>query len=221
MREKVALICRNSNSFVEKLLEIWEKNNIALLIDTLSTIENIKKIICAEHITKAYVDSRYSSVILALTVLNVHIKCIYVESTSCEQLKGINYMRFQCKYTDDPAVVFFSSGTTDNAKGVVLSHNAINRNANKIKTYMQADENKTIGIIKSLVHSSTLVGELLVALKSKMKLFFINSVSPSIILKHIQKQNINIVCLNPALLQILSVLQEQKNIYLMHWKKYM
>lgn len=210
MREKVALICRNSNGFVEKLLEIWEKNNIAVLIDSLSTVENIKKIICMENITKAYIDSKYSSVILSLTALHIYIERIDIESSSCDQLEEKIYMRFRCNYTDDPAVVFFSSGTTDNAKGVILSHNAINKTADKIKKYMQVDENKTIGIIKSLVHSSTLVGELLVALKSNMKVFFINSVSPSIILKHIQKQKINIICLNPTLLQILYELQERK-----------
>ena len=61
-----------------------------------------------------------------------------------------------------------------------MSHNAINTNADKIQNYIQGDSDKIIGVVKSLVHSSTLVGELLVALKSKMKLFFIKSMSPAL-----------------------------------------
>ena len=91
-----------------------------------------------------------------------------------------------------------------------MSHNAINTNADKIQNYIQGDSDKIIGVVKSLVHSSTLVGELLVALKSKMKLFFIKSMSPALVLKSIQKLNINIICLNPTLLQILSKLQKKK-----------
>ena len=211
MKEKVALICKNGNGFVEALLDIWEAENIAVLIDILSSVKSIEKIILEEKITEAYVDSQNEVIILALKNLNIKIIKINVEDIMYEELQESSYLKFHSRYADDAAIVFFSSGTTDNAKGIVLSHNAINTNADKIQNYIQGDSDKIIGVVKSLVHSSTLVGELLVALKSKMKLFFIKSMSPALVLKSIQKLNINIICLNPTLLQILSKLQKKKN----------
>lgn len=210
MKEKVALICKNGNGFVEALLDIWEAENIAVLIDILSSVKSIEKIILEEKITEAYVDSQNEVIILALKNLNIKIIKINVEDIMYEELQESSYLKFHSRYADDVAIVFFSSGTTDNAKGIVLSHNAINTNADKIQNYIQGDSDKIIGVVKSLVHSSTLVGELLVALKSKMKLFFIKSMSPALVLKSIQKLNINIICLNPTLLQILSKLQKKK-----------
>lgn len=69
----------------------------------------------------------------------------------------------------------FSSGTSAKRKAIVLSHKAINKNADFIIDYMRPTKDDKIAIIKSCCHSSTVVGELLVGLKSKMKIIILKS----------------------------------------------
>lgn len=80
------------------------------------------------------------------------------------------YRKFQNNDSRDEAVVIYSSGTTGTCKGIVLSHYAIHTNAETIMDYMKPTAKDCIYICKPLSHSSMLVGELLVALKSGMSL---------------------------------------------------
>ncbi len=100
MKEKVALICKNGNGFVEALLDIWEAENIAVLIDILSSVKSIEKIILEEKITEAYVDSQNEVIILALKNLNIKIIKINVEDIMYEELQESSYLKFHSRYAD-------------------------------------------------------------------------------------------------------------------------
>ena len=52
-----------------------------------------------------------------------------------------------------------------------MSHNAINLNADMIINKMGLKQNDSLYIIKKFSHSPTLVGELLVSLKTNIKLY--------------------------------------------------
>lgn len=52
------------------------------------------------------------------------------------------YDKFHNKYSNEEAVVLYSSGTTGNSKGVILSHYAINTNADAIFLNLERRLNK-------------------------------------------------------------------------------
>src|SRR5699024_11738083 len=62
-------------------------------------------------------------------------------------------------------LILFSSGTTGKSKGIVLSYRSIVLNSTAVAEYLQLEQNDCFYISKALSHSSTLVGELLVALR--------------------------------------------------------
>ena len=69
---------------------------------------------------------------------------------------------------------------------------------------MQPSASDCIYIAKALSHSSALTGELMVALKAKMKLIIAPTVvPPRFILQNIDEFGVSIMCLNPTLLQML------------------
>ena len=78
--------------------------------------------------------------------------------------------KFQENYSKNEAIIIYSSGTTGKVKGIILSHFDINTNADAIIDYMKPTTAHCIYIAKTLSHSSTLTGELLVALKTKMNI---------------------------------------------------
>lgn len=99
------------------------------------------------------------------------------------------------------------------SKGVVLSHYSIQTNADFIYDYMRPTDKDHMMIIKTLVHSSTLMGELLVALKYNIPMY----ISPSCLLpggtlNWISQLGISILCLNPSLLVLLSRIAATRNL---------
>lgn len=110
------------------------------------------------------------------------------------------------KYEDEnePAFILFSSGTTGIPKGVIQTHKSILTNLDAIIDYMKPNENDIFYISKTMVHSSTLTGELLVALKLGLKLIALNPlVSPKTLLKRFDEYKPTIVCVNPTILRLI------------------
>lgn len=121
------------------------------------------------------------------------------------------YDKFHNKYRNEEAVVLYSSGTTGNSKGVILSHYAINTNADAIYKYMDISYPESFAIIKSLCHVSTLVGELLVCLKYHINfILFSSQMMFREIISNIQKFQINTICINPTLMWFLYKYNVQK-----------
>ena len=113
------------------------------------------------------------------------------------------YLKFHNNYSQNEALVLYSSGTTGTSKGIVLTHYAINMNADAIQSYAKLGKNDCVFLIKSLAHSSTIVGELLVALKNAVNVVAGPTVVlPRIVLSNIARFSATTICLNPTLLNL-------------------
>ena len=76
------------------------------------------------------------------------------------------------KASSDVAFVVFTSGTTGNSKGVMLTDENIITNLEYISTYFRLEGIKRMGIMRPLVHISALVGELLYGLICGLEIYF-------------------------------------------------
>ena len=120
---------------------------------------------------------------------------------------------YKNNYDNKEAVVLYSSGTTGKAKGIILSHSAISLNADLIAEYMLLSDNDCLYMVKSLSHSSTLIGELLVGLKNQIKMLISPTINnPRAILENINKYGVTTICVNPSLLDLFSFTASMKKI---------
>ncbi len=128
----------------------------------------------------------------------------YIRSSPTAQLLPSEiYAKFRNNYSRDEAIVIYSSGTTGKSKGIILSHFAINTNADAIINYMKPCNNDCMYIVKNLTHSSSITGELLVDLKMKIDLLITPTiVPPRYTLMNIEKYGVTILCINPTLLKL-------------------
>lgn len=202
---RIGIIGRNSASFVSALISIWNQNDCAVIIDPEVPLSIILKNLYDSKVTKCFIDDELYQ---KLEPKNENIKFEIMEKDSQQYPIVISENvtnTFIPRYSSQEAVILFSSGTTGEAKGIILSYRAINRNADMIIDYMRPTREDTIYVIKKLSHSSTIIGELLVGLKSKSKIVLSdNCPLPRKILQNIETYRISIMVMNPTLLYMLT-----------------
>ena len=202
---RIGLMGDNSVGFVNTLLDIWNNGDCAVLFDWKMPIGVLEEMFYSTGIEKCYIDSR---LFRGTDFQNVTINIVTYNGSDAliSPLPREIYGKYKDDYSNNEAVIIFSSGTTGKSKGVILSHYAISNNADAIAEYMDIGERDCIYIVKSLIHSSTVVGELLVALKRKVKMLLGTTMVPHrYVLRNIEKFSVSHICLNPKLLSMYSV----------------
>lgn len=201
---RVALIGINSIGYIHKLINIWNDGLCAVLIDYQTPFHAAIQMMREADVQICYLqEDLWSEYISAYTEIE------FVRYSSDSKLTFVLpkflYDEFHPNYSHHEAVIIYSSGTTGKSKGIILSHFAINTNADAIIGYMKLlSETDCIYTVRHLSHSSTLTGELLVALKSHTKMVIVASaVPPRLILSSIMKYGVTILCINPTLLSLL------------------
>ena len=200
---RVALIGENSVEYVNALLDIWNSGDCAVLIDWRIPFQTAVEMMQEAGVHTCYFEKKLLDKAFSAFVKDISFLPYERKTASAECLPESFYVKFKQNYSKKEAIVLYSSGTTGRSKGIILSHFAINTNADAIIDYMKLTTTDCIYIAKTLSHSSTLTGELLVALKTHTKLVIAPTiVPPRYIIGSISKFNVTIVCLNPILLSM-------------------
>ena len=212
---RVALIGENSLGYVNALLDIWNNGDCAVLIDWRIPFSVAIEMMQEADVQKCFVEQRFFERLTKKSVSNITMVPYEKISAAAEIIPNCIYDKFHSDYSNNEAVVIYSSGTTGKSKGVILSHFAINTNADAIIDYMKPSSEDCIYMVKTISHASSLVGELLVALKTRTRLLIAPIiVPPRYTFANIEKYRVSIMCINPTLLQMyLSECDQKKNKY--------
>ena len=201
---RVALIGKNSVEYVKLLIDIWNQGDSAVLIDWHTPLTVAFEMMMEAGVEKAYIQDVFLTTISAKTTYEIETITFKANGELTEVFPDYIYSKYQNNYSRNEAVIIYSSGTTGKSKGIILSHFAISTNADAIIDYMAPMETDCIYIVRSLTHSSTLTGELLVALKTRMKVVLTSdAVPPRYIFRTVQQYSVTLLCLNPYLLSLL------------------
>ena len=201
---RVALIGDNSIEYVNTLLGIWNAGDCAVLIDWRIPFQTAYEMMREANVSKCYIERRIFSKISPGDYKSLQFEVYENDAAIAKELPKNVYKEFNENYSRDEAVVIYSSGTTGRSKGVILSHYAINTNADSIMKYMKLGINDCIYMVKTISHLSSITGELLTALKSKIRIVIGPVVvPPRVVLNNVQKFGVTDMCLNPTILRLI------------------
>lgn len=201
MNKRIGLVGDNSIEYIGQLIRIWNDGDCAVLIDWHIPFNTTLEILKEASVHECYVDEGIFEKWNCDTG-EINFRTFVTRSIGIIELPVFVYDSFNENYSNDEAIVIYSSGTTGKVKGVVHSHYAINSNADAIIQHLKI-ENDCFFIVKPLFHAATLTGELLVGMKAKMKIIITpTGVLPRLILSNIERCSTSILCLNPTLLHI-------------------
>lgn len=202
---RVALIGDNTIEYVDILLKIWNMGDCAVLIDWRIPLITAVDMMQQADVNTCYIERKYFPDTCIKNKCNIDFITFEVLNKEAQILPIKVREQFKENYTYDEALVIYSSGTTGKSKGVILSHYAINTNADAVINYMKLSANDCFYIAKTLSHSSTITGELLVALKSGVNTIIAPViVPPRYVFENIQRFSVSIICVNPSLLRLFS-----------------
>lgn len=215
---RIGIISDNSISYVEALLTIWNNGDSAVLIDWRIPPKRATQLLGLAGVKKCYIEFNHYKAFAKAENIDWVIMPSACKDTNKLPDSVLNL--FNENYNAEEAIVFFSSGTTGFSKGISLSHKAIQLNADAVIDYMKPTIADGIYIAKTLAHSSTLVAELLVGLKSKCEIYLQSTmISPNRTLKNLKETNASILCVNPTLLTIYTMAMKNNYIHLPNLKK--
>lgn len=194
---RIGLIGKNSVEYVQNLIDIWNEGNCAVLIDSRLPITEIVEQLVYVSVRKVVISK---NIFDSFASYFKKWECIIYDESEETLLPDCIQNNFEESYSKKEGLILFSSGTSAKRKAIVLSHKAINKNADFIIDYMRPTKDDKIAIIKTCCHSSTVVGELLVGLKSKMKIIILkSSYSPRLYINQLINSKATIIGLNPIL----------------------
>lgn len=221
LKRITGIIGENSIEFVKTLLKCLDQGLTVALVDWRIPIDVALSMLIENGITECYIErGKYKNI-----MATYGIKLIYFSEGQkrAQTVPEWIYTRYEEIFSNnsvEDAIVFFSSGTTGGKKGIRLSFFAINKNVDSIIDYMQPSQEDTILITKSFAHSSTVVGELFVGLKTHAKIIIAPTIlAPTTVIELLQRYNVSIWCINPTLLKLYAMQNSRSMIELRTLRK--
>ncbi len=194
--ERVLIVSENRPEWVYSLFGIWQKGAIAVPVDFMSSPEELAYIIG---------DSEPKLVFCSEKTLTTVKKALKLSNSSPEILnydaltlpKPLNKSVSRDK--EDIALILYTSGTTGNPKGVILSFGNLLSNIEGVVQTRIAERGDSTLAILPFHHSYPLMVTLLVPLFLGATVVFLDQLTPEDIMEKLKKYRISILVGVPRL----------------------
>lgn len=138
---KVVVYVENRPEIIQSFFSIWEKQGIAIVLDAGYTPEQLLYVFNDAEPEYIYVTNKnYKNAVAAKEMYGKSLEIINIDDIVVpKEFQPDNY-ELNVDNVEDTAVILYTSGTTGNPKGVMLSYKNLLSNVNAIKAINLVDE---------------------------------------------------------------------------------
>lgn len=149
--DAVTLIAANSIDLVVMLYGVMTFGAIAKPLNPQITAAELEKIMAHSGSTIVFADRQIDM---------RQFQGDYLDISGWRQNQGVEHLRSSIEQTHTPALLIYTSGTTSQPKGVVLSHGNIVHNVMTAKRFFALDDRHTTLCILPLFHTFGFISDL-------------------------------------------------------------
>lgn len=197
--ERVLIISENRPEWIYSLYAIWRRGSIAVPVDFMSTPEEVAYILKDSRPKLAFCSEQTrESLLRAIELSGVELEVLNYDELAFPK----PYEKTVHREAEDLALILYTSGTTGEPKGVMLTFKNLFSNIEGVaQAGIATKEDSTLAILP-FHHSYPLMVTLLVPLHIGATVVFLDKLSPEDILEKLQTYRITIVVGVPRLLSL-------------------
>ena len=199
--DRVAILADNDAPWISTYLGILQSGAIAVPLDTAYRAPQIRAVMENSGARLICTTSRYLDAVREAEALagdqTPHVVLMSAVDTGPAEAPSLTRALPDAFNDDDAAVILYTSGTTADPKGVVLTHRNLHAECGGALAIFQCDEHDAVLGVLPLFHSLAQMANLLVPLAVGARVVFLETVSSTSLLDALQQRGISLFACVP------------------------
>ena len=202
--DRSALMMENRPESIFSFFSIWAKKGIAMSLDAGYTVDQLAYVLGDSTPKYLFVSNKTKKVAEeANSKLNNIIKIINVDELVLPAEYKIKKEEFENDSNDDVAVIVYTSGTTGNPKGVMITYENIKTNMEGVRAVDLVNETDVILAMLPYHHIMPLCFTLILPIYMGVPIVLLTEISSSSLLKTLQENRVTVILGVPRVWEML------------------
>ena len=202
--DRSALMMENRPESIFSFFSIWAKKGIAISLDAGYTVDQLAYVLGDSTPKYLFVSNKTKKVAEeANSKLNNIIKIINVDELVLPAEYKIKKEEFENDSNDDVAVIVYTSGTTGNPKGVMITYENIKTNMEGVRAVDLVNETDVILAMLPYHHIMPLCFTLILPIYMGVPIVLLTEISSSSLLKTLQENRVTVILGVPRVWEML------------------
>ena len=202
--DRSALMMENRPESIFSFFSIWAKKGIAISLDAGYTVDQLAYVLGDSEPKYLFVSNKTKEVAEAAnSKLNNAIKIINVDELQMPADYKIKQEEFSNDSNEDVAVLVYTSGTTGNPKGVMITYENIETNMAGVRAVDLVNENDVILAMLPYHHIMPLCFTLILPMYLGVPIVLLTEISSASLLKTLQENRVTVIVGVPRVWEML------------------
>ena len=202
--DRVALMMENRPESIFSFFSIWAKKGIALSLDAGYTVEQLAFVLNDSKPKYIFVSNKVKEVVeKANEQIGNIVKILLVDEISLPNNYIAKQEEFENDSDEDIAIIVYTSGTTGNPKGVMITYGNIRANMDGVRAVDLVNDSDTILGMLPYHHIMPLCFTLILPMYLGVPVILLTEISSASLLKTLQENRISVILGVPRVWEML------------------